>query len=219
MTAVMIYLGAIFAGGLAAIALRLPPLIGFLATGFLLNANGIEKLPGLDVAAELGVTLMLFAIGLKLDIRALLGKEVWLTATAHLLGTGFVGTGFIWLLATWGIVSVSGVGVMALLALALSFSSTVFAVKILQDRGDEQALYGRITIGVLIMQDIFAVIFISISHGTAPNPLIFGLALLIPLLVIILRRFTRLGHGEMQALFGIFIATPGLTSSPMRSLR
>ncbi|WP_250506929.1 cation:proton antiporter [Bowdeniella massiliensis] len=76
MTAVMIYLGAVFAGGLAAIALRLPPLIGFLATGFLLNANGIEKLPGLDVAAELGVTLMLFAIGLKLDIRALLGKEV-----------------------------------------------------------------------------------------------------------------------------------------------
>ena len=56
------------------------------------------------------------------------------------------------------------------------------------------------------MQDIFAVIFISISHGTAPNPLIFGLALLIPLLVIILRRFTRLGHGEMQALFGIFMA-------------
>lgn len=42
MTAVMIYLGAVFAGGLAAIALRLPPLIGFLATGFLLNANGIE---------------------------------------------------------------------------------------------------------------------------------------------------------------------------------
>ncbi|WP_250506930.1 cation:proton antiporter [Bowdeniella massiliensis] len=70
----------------------------------------------------------------------------------------------------------------------------------------EQALYGRITIGVLIMQDIFAVIFISISHGTAPNPLIFGLSLLIPLLVIILRRFTRLGHGEMQALFGIFMA-------------
>ncbi|WP_222842921.1 cation:proton antiporter [Bowdeniella nasicola] len=194
MTAVMIYLGAVFAGGLAAIALRLPPLIGFLAAGFIINANGIEKISGLEVAADLGVTLMLFAIGLKLDLKALLGKEVWLTATVHLLGTVLVGTGFIWLLATWGIVNVSGFGIMGVIALALSFSSTVFAVKILQDRGDEQSLYGRITIGVLIMQDIFAVIVISISHGTAPHPLVFGLGLLIPLLVIVLRRFTRLGH-------------------------
>lgn len=169
-----------------------------------------EKIGGLEIAADFGVMLMLFAIGLKLDIRSLLGKEVWLTATAHLVGAVVVGTGFIWLLTIWGIVSVAGVGIMAVLALTLSFSSTVFAVKILQNRGDEQALYGRITIGVLIMQDIFAVIIISISHGTAPSPLTFGLALLIPLLVLVLRRFTRLGHGEMQALFGIFMAVvPG----------
>ncbi len=206
MTTVMIYLAAVFVAGLAAIVLRLPPLIGFLAAGFLLNGLGVDKIAGLDVAANLGVTLMLFAIGLKLDIKALLGKEVWLTATAHLIGTVLVGTGFLWLLALWGVISVGGVGVMAVLALALSFSSTVFAVKILQDRGDEQALYGRITIGVLVMQDIFAVAFISISRGTAPSPLTLGLALLIPLLVILLRRFTKLGHGEMQALFGIFMA-------------
>lgn len=210
MTTVLIYLAAVFAAGLVALVLRLPPLVGFLAAGFLLNGLEVERLGGLGVAADLGVTLMLFAIGLKLDVKALLGKEVWLTATAHLIGTVLVGTGFLWLLTLWGVVSVAGVGIMAVLALALSFSSTVFAVKILQDRGDEQALYGRITIGVLVMQDIFAVAFISISRGTWPSPLTLGLALLIPALVVLLRRFTRLGHGEMQALFGIFMAlVPG----------
>lgn len=210
MTTVLVYLAAVFVAGLCAIALRLPPLVGFLAAGFLLNGLGVEKIGGLDVASDLGVTLMLFAIGLKLDIKALLGREVWLTAAAHAVGTVVVGTGFLWLLTGWGVVSVGGVGVMAVLALALSFSSTVFVIKILQDRGDEQALYGRITIGILVMQDIFAVAFISISRGTPPRPLTLGLALLIPLLVVLLRRFTRLGHGEMQALFGIIMAlVPG----------
>lgn len=210
MTTVMIYLAALFAAGLIALILRLPPLVGFLAAGFLLNGLGVEKIQGLEIAAELGVTLMLFAIGLKLDLKALLGKEVWLTAAAHLLGTVLIGTGFLWLLVLWGAVSVPNLGIMAVLAMALSFSSTVFAIKILQDRGDEQALYGRITIGILVMQDIFAVAFISISRGTAPSPLTLGLALLIPALVMLLRRFTRLGHGEMQALFGIFMAlVPG----------
>lgn len=210
MTAVIIYLAAVFAAGLVAVVLRLPPLIGFLAAGFILSGYGVDKIAGLEVAADIGVTLMLFAIGLKLDLKALLGKEVWLTATAHMVLAVLAGTGFIALLSVWGIAGVANMKVAAVLAFALSFSSTVFAIKILQDRGDEQALYGRITIGVLVMQDIFAVIFISISAGTLPHPLTFALAVLIPVLVVILRRFTRLGHGEMQALFGIFMAlVPG----------
>ena len=206
MTVLLIYLATILATGLVAILIRLPPLVGFLAAGFLLNGLGVDKITGLDAVSELGVTLMLFAIGLKLDVKALLGREVWMTATAHMIASVAVGTGFLWLITLTGLAGSIDLGTLAVLGLALSFSSTVFVVKVLQDRGDEQALYGRITIGILVMQDIFAVVFLSISRGTPPRVLTLGLALLFPAIYLLLRRFTKLGHGEMQALFGIFMA-------------
>ncbi len=57
-----------FVCGLVARQLSLPPLIGFLVAGFALNALGQEATPLLDELASLGITLMLFTIGLKLDI-------------------------------------------------------------------------------------------------------------------------------------------------------
>ncbi len=76
-----------FAAGFAAQLVKLPPLIGFLAAGFILNALGFEKTAALDTIANLGVTLLLFTIGLKLDIRTLLRGEVWGSATLHLVGS------------------------------------------------------------------------------------------------------------------------------------
>ena len=64
-----------FACGFAIKQLGLPPLIGYLAAGFLLNFYGVELTPGLRQIADLGVTLMLFTIGLKLNIRDLLKPE------------------------------------------------------------------------------------------------------------------------------------------------
>jgi len=207
---VLIYLVVVFAAGLLALAIRLPPLVGFLAAGFVLNGLGVPKIAGLDFVSDLGVTLMLFAIGLKLNVRSLLGREVWLTATVHMLGSVVVGSGFLGLLAMFGALAADSLPILAVLAFALSFSSTVFVVKILQDRGDEQTLYGRIAIGVLITQDIAAVAFISFSRGTPPNPLALGLILLVPLLWLFFKRFSRLGRAEMQALFGVFMAlVPG----------
>ncbi len=57
-----------------------------------------------------------------------------------------------------------------LIAFALSFSSTVFAVKILEESGRSEALNGRTAIGVLIVQDIFAVLFLTFSTGKMPTP-------------------------------------------------
>ena len=74
-----------FAAGFAVQLVRLPPMVGFLAAGFALNALGFERSPALDTIANLGVTLLLFTIGLKLDIRTLLRAEVWATATAHIV--------------------------------------------------------------------------------------------------------------------------------------
>ena len=65
----------------------LPPLVGFLVAGFVLNALGVVAGETISTLADLGVTLLLFSIGLKLDIRTLLRAEVWAGATLHLLLT------------------------------------------------------------------------------------------------------------------------------------
>ena len=75
-----------FAPGFAVQLVKLPPLIGFLAAGFALNALGYERTAALDTIANLGVTLLLFTIGLKLDIKTLLKTEVWPSASLHIVG-------------------------------------------------------------------------------------------------------------------------------------
>ncbi len=206
MDVVVTYLAVVFGCGLAAWLVRMPPLIGFLAAGFILNGMGVPQLEELPLMSDIGVTLMLFAIGLRLDLRSLLGKEVWLTAAGHMVLTAAVGTGFLFLLGVLGAFGPEDLQVLAVIALVMSFSSTIFVVKILQDRGDEQALYGRICIGVLIMQDIAAVAVISISRGTPPSPYSLGLVVVVPLLAWLARDWHKLGHGEMGALFGIAMA-------------
>ncbi|WP_166347598.1 cation:proton antiporter family protein [Phytoactinopolyspora limicola] len=197
-----------FLGGLAAMSIRLPPLVGFLAAGFVLNAMGYELTSELDTIAGLGVTLLLFTIGLKLNVRTLLRREVWGSATVHMaVSTGL----FVAMLAGLKLVGLSMLNsadwsTFVLLAFALSFSSTVFAVKILEDRSESRSLYGRLAIGVLIMQDIFAVVFLTASTGELPSPWAIGLVLLIPAAPLLRRLLARIGHGEMQILFGVVLA-------------
>lgn len=204
------YVAVIFLAGLVATLTRMPPLVGFLAAGFILSAAGVPEVAALGLMSEIGVALMLFAIGLRLDVRTLLGKEVWLSAGLHMVLTVLVGGGFLSLLVWAQLLHHETPGVLAVLALVLSFSSTIFVVKILQERGDEQSLYGRISIGVLIMQDIVAVAVISVSQGSAPSPLALGLVLAVPAFAWVARDWHRLGHGEMGALFGLSAAlVPG----------
>ena len=97
-----------------------------------------------------------------------------------------------------------------LIGFALSFSSTVFAVKLLEDRDDAAAWYGRIAIGILIIQDIAAVVFLGVSTAKVPSPLAAMLIVTIiaarPVLATLL---DRVGHGELQVLFGLVLALGG----------
>ncbi len=212
MTTVAIYLVITFGLGGIALAMRLPPLVGFLAAGFVINALNIRELPQLEVLADLGVTLLLFAIGLKLDVRILLRREVWLTTSAHMVISVVLGSAMLWLAAVLGVAMLAGQSIqtIALLAFALSFSSTVFVVKVLEERGESHALYGRVAIGILVMQDIIAVVFLTASSGHLPSPWALALVGLWPLSRILRKIWGRLGHGEMQSLFGIVMAlVPG----------
>ena len=211
-TVVAIYLVITFGLGGLALAVRLPPLVGFLAAGFVINALDVAEVPQLDVLADLGVTLLLFAIGLKLDVRILLRREVWLTTSVHMLISVVLGGAALWLAAVAGVAMLVGQSMqtIALLAFALSFSSTVFVVKVLEERGESHALYGRVAIGILVMQDIIAVVFLTATSGHLPSPWALALVGLWPLTRILRKVWSRLGHGEMQSLFGIVMAlVPG----------
>ncbi len=197
-----------FAAGLAAHLLRLPPLLGFLAAGFALNAMGFERSPALDTIANLGVTLLLFTIGLKLDIRTLMRAEVWASATLHIVSSTLLLAGALFVLKTLGLAMAAELGwsAMVLLGFALSFSSTVFAVKVLEERSELGSLYARIAIGILVMQDVFAVIFLSASTGSLPSVWALGLVLLWPAAKLLRLLLDRVGHGDLQVLYGAFLA-------------
>ena len=146
-------LAVAFLFGLAAKFAHLPPLIGFLAAGFLLGAMGMQNTPVLQHIADLGVTLLLFTIGLKLHVRDLISPVVWATASIHMLLTTLLVAVLVSGLALLGIGLLADIdaGTALLIGFAMSFSSTVFAVKVLEERADTGSLYGRTAIGILIV--------------------------------------------------------------------
>ena len=212
MQTVAIYLAVILGCGFLARVLRLPTLVGYLAAGFILHAPGIADLPVVDTLADLGVTILLFTIGLKLDLRMLFRREVVVTAGVNLLVLVGVTTGFLGLLSLAGVSMLDGQGwrPLALLGFALSFSSTVFVVQVLDERSESHSLYGRIAIGILVLQDVVAVAYLTLAKGHPPSPWALLLVLLVPGAWLVRRAWDRLGHGELQLLFGITMAlVPG----------
>jgi predicted Kef-type K+ transport protein len=206
-----LWIAIAFFCGLAATLVRLPPLVGFLGAGFILNAAGAEAGEFLHITADLGVTLLLFTIGLKLHPQSLIRPEIWGVATLHLGATALLTAGFVLLLALTGLELVSGLdfSTALLIGFALSFSSTVFAVKILDEMGASTTRHARVSIGVLVMQDIAAVLFVAISAAKIPSPWALGLLLLIPLRHPLHYLLSRIGHGELLILFGIALAVGG----------
>ncbi len=201
-------LGLAFLLGFAARSSGLPPLVGFLIAGFLLNAVGVQGSETIDQVGDFGVTLLLFTIGLKLKVKDLLRPEVWAGASVH-AGTSVMVLGLVFYgLALIGLSLFAGLDLPAalLLGFAGSFSSTVFAVKILEEKGESGSLHGRTAVGILIMQDIFAVLFLTFSTGKIPAPwapALLGLYFARPILGYLL---DRVGHGELVPLFGLFAA-------------
>ncbi|MEM1083552.1 MAG: cation:proton antiporter family protein [Verrucomicrobiota bacterium] len=203
-----ILIATAFIFGLAAQRLRLPPLVGFLVAGFVLQALDQKGGETLRFVADLGVTLLLFTIGLKLRVRSLTRPEIWAGTSIH---TALIVGLFTPILVGVAVLIGRGVGLdwqtALLLAFGLSFSSTVFAVKSLKENGDMGSMHGRISIGVLIMQDIFAVLFLTFSTGKIPSPWSIGVvAALLVLRPILGWLLGRSGHGELVTLCGLFLA-------------
>lgn len=205
---------ALLTGLLARVA-GLPPMVGFLAAGFALTPlqqfiPAMEE-PNFQPLADVGITLLLFTIGLKLDLRILMRPFVWAATCLHmglvialmtLLLMGFKTLG-------WSILADLSMLQKITIGFALSFSSTVFAVKVLEGRGEMASLHGKTAIGILIMQDIFAVTYLSAMGDSLPSMLAPLLLLLIPARGLLLKLLKRCGHGELLVLAGLAIAYGG----------
>ncbi|MEX1665117.1 cation:proton antiporter domain-containing protein [Zhongshania arctica] len=202
-----VLVGVAFLAGLAFRRVGMPPLLGYLLAGFLAGGLQLGDADVINVLSDVGIILLLFTIGLKLNVRELLAPQIWATASLHTIIvvplTSLMLMGLVLLMPGIGGMDTT---VALTLAFALSFSSTVFAVKIFDERGEGSALHAKIAIGILIVQDIFAVSYLVLSADRAPSPWAFallGLPLLRPLLVFLLK---QAGHGELLVLFGIAVA-------------
>lgn len=202
-----IYLLAVVVLGFASTLLRLPPLVGFLAAGFVLSASGVPTLEFVDTIGDLGVAVLLFTIGLKLNPRILTRKEVTGTALATMVLLTVLSSALVWGVLLLGVQvgDTTPAGIVAL-GFALSFSSTVVVVKLLEDRDDAASLYGRIAIGVLVAQDIAAVLYMTASSGHLPSPWALVLVALWPASKLLGKVLDRIDHGEMRTLFGMSMA-------------
>ncbi|WP_455206774.1 cation:proton antiporter domain-containing protein [Kaarinaea lacus] len=200
MVTATIWLSFAFGLGFFARLIGLPPLVGYLASGFLLSAYGYESNDVLDAVAHAGVLLLLFSVGLKLRIKSLVRAEVLAGSLIHMV---IIVAVFFALLSQFTTLSSQAT---LLIALAMSFSSTVVAAKVLESKHELRAFHGRVAIGILIVQDLVAVAILSSGGENSISPwafLVLGFFLIRPL---IHKLLDLSGHGELVVLYGLMLA-------------
>lgn len=136
--------------------LKQPLIVAFIIVGILAGPTGLGLVSSEDevrLLAKLGIAILLFLVGLKLDIHLIraTGLVALLTGVGQVIFTSLVG---------FLIVLAFGFDVVAALyiAVALTFSSTIIIVKLLGDKRELDTLHGRIAVGFLIVQDILVVV-------------------------------------------------------------
>ncbi|TLX77181.1 hypothetical protein E9993_05730 [Labilibacter sediminis] len=211
MTLDSVWMGIAFGLGYLIKRIGLPPMLGFLMAGFILHGINAEHGQLLDGIADIGVLLLLYTIGLKLNIKSLAEKAILGGSLISTLISVCITTLIVGALSLTKLPYFVGLtfNQILIIAFALSFSSTVFVIKILEERGNLNTAEGRAAIGILVIQDILAVLFLTLAKGDIPS--IYALLLLLtpflrPVFLYILKRS---GHGEMLTLFGFLMALAG----------
>ncbi|WP_119356751.1 cation:proton antiporter family protein [Meiothermus granaticius] len=194
-----LWVGTAYLLGLLVSRIGLPPLVGYLGAGFALWGFGFHSEPLLSQIAHFGVLLLLFTVGLKLRWQTLVQAQV--------IGVG--GLHFLLFALLMGLLALGlGLGGAPVLYVGagLAFSSTVLAVKLLEDRRELSTFHGRIAVGILVLQDVIAVGLLAYAGVKTPSwwaLLLLGLPLLRPLVAWVLERS---GHDELLLLYGLGLA-------------
>jgi Kef-type K+ transport system membrane component KefB/Trk K+ transport system NAD-binding subunit len=159
-----IILGLASALGYISVRLKLPLLIAYLTGGLLLAVTSFFDVHSSEVLhflPDIGIAFVLFLVGMELDLRELkqVGKPVLVAGTLQIIITTIAGS---------TIAKLLGFGDMEswYLGVGLSFSSTILVIKMLLDKKDITALYGKLAIGILLLEDLLAVLillFLTVS--------------------------------------------------------
>lgn len=184
--------------GYVVVKFKLPLLIAYLVGGLLIASTAIFDPRASDVLhffPEIGIAFVLFLVGMELDLREIksLGKPILLAGILQIFITSIVGS---------SIARVLGFGVAEswYLGVGLAFSSTILVVKLLIDKKDVSVLYGKLAVGILLLEDLLAVsllVILTVSTSVLglgfqqsfPMLALFVKAFLLFSLVIVLSKF------------------------------
>lgn len=155
--------------GLLAHFSRQPLILAYLIAGFCIGPFGagwVKSQESISVISELGLIFMLFMIGLEIDLKKIVraGKVILFAAGGQLLGGCLLGVLFF---VGIGLSLGGGPFDAVYLCVACALSSTVVIVKVLYEKRELDTLPGRITLGVLVLQDIFAILFLAVQPSLA----------------------------------------------------
>jgi Kef-type K+ transport system membrane component KefB len=158
--------------------LRQPLILAYLLTGVIIGPhvlNYVGDPASITTVAEIGLILLLFIIGLEIDLKKLAsaGAPVLLTGGLQVPICVALGLGFFYAL---GFRSHKGDYALLYLAATMSLSSTLVVVKLLYDKFELDTLPGRITLGVLVIQDLWAVAMLAVQPNLE-SPTLLPLAL------------------------------------------
>ncbi len=192
--------------------LRQPLIIGHILTGIIVGPSVLSLISSaetIEVFSKIGIALLLFIIGLGLNPKIVreVGKVTLIAGAFQIIFTGLAG--FV-VGALFGLSTTESV----VIGTALSFSSTIIILKLLSDKKEQSRLYGKITVGILLIQDVlatFALLIFTAQSGQngfelSQLLLLFGKGALVgaPLLLIgtlVLPRMRKLIAGSQEFLF------------------
>lgn len=184
----------------------LPSIIGHVLAGFILGASCLISSPSIEVLrllATLGVTLLLFLVGLEMnwsEVRRVGKEAVWLFFGQTVL-----------LVAVYTVFGLFAVGFTPLAAvlfsLAMAFSSTIVVVKVLSEKKDLESYSGRLSIGVLLLQDILAIGLLIFLPSVGEGISVFGFSLLLAKLLVLIVVVNIVGHYMVSVLMKQVIRT------------
>jgi len=194
--------------------LKQPLLIGYILSGIIAGPilGIVHNTDTLEGFSKIGIALLLFIVGLGLNPKVIkeLGKVTLITGLVQVVASTIIGAS---VMLFFGQTLVVGLVV----GVALAFSSTIVGLKLLTDKKEQTRLYGRLAIGVLLVQDILATLALLVismqkggfSVGNSLGLILKGALILVPLFYIsnrVLPRLTRFISENIEYLFLFTIA-------------
>ena len=197
--------------GIVAQLLKQPLILAYLVAGFAIGPVGIglvQDQESIETISQLGLLLLLFMIGLEIDLKKMFtaGRLILATAAIQIFGACLLGVLFF---RAFGFPLRAGSLDALYLAVAASLSSTVIIVKILYDKRELDTFAGRLTVGVLVMQDLFAILFLAIQPELK-NPSFFILGKSLVKVVVLVAVALAVSRFALPALFRAVARLPEL---------